>query len=183
MNDDTIKQFSIVREALEKCIRHIRIKNFESPDVSSVAVIDHAEEALEALIEKPQEQMQLVVERMAYICKSCEGVYADAPVTQCDCMPDTDEFIEGTITYPSALANPASAAPVDNADFYRGVIAALGALAPHSTHGCTEHDEIVRSVGKEQLYAAAEPEDVAWAGLDPEFYAAQQSAAPKGEAA
>ena len=57
-------------------------------------------------------------------------------------------------------------------DFYRGVIAALGALCPHFKHGCTEHDEIVTSVGKAELYAAAEPEDVEWAGLDPEYYAA-----------
>lgn len=38
-------------------------------------------------------------ERKAYICKACEGVYADQPVSQCDCMPEVDEFIEGKITY------------------------------------------------------------------------------------
>lgn len=71
-----------------------------------------------------------------------------------------------------------------NLDFYRGVIAALGALAPHCRHGDTKHDEIVRSVNKESLYAAAEPEDVEWAGLDPVFYAAihaLKSAAPTKE--
>jgi len=56
--------------------------------------------------------------------------------------------------------------------FLHGVIAALGALAPHHQHGGVVHDEIVQSVGKEALYRAAEPEDVAWAALDPEYYAA-----------
>ncbi len=40
--------------------------------------------------------------RKAYICKSCDGVYADQPVTHCDCMPDKQEYIEGVIAYPSA---------------------------------------------------------------------------------
>ncbi len=40
-----------------------------------------------------------VVQRKAYVCASCEGVYADDPVTQCDCVPDEDVFIEGVITY------------------------------------------------------------------------------------
>lgn len=57
-------------------------------------------------------------------------------------------------------------------EFMRGVIAALGALAPHSTHGEVMHDEIVKSVGKDALYRIAEAEDVEWAGLDPTHYAA-----------
>lgn len=61
-----------------------------------------------------------------------------------------------------------------NNEFYRGVIASLGALAPHSKHGDVFHDEIVKSVGKEALYATAEPDDIEWAALDPEFYAAIQ---------
>ncbi len=68
---------------------------------------------------------------------------------------------------------------VDDVDFYRGVIAALGALAPHSMHGDVFHDEIVKSVGKERLYAVAEHEDVEWAGLDAKFYAATQAKEPK----
>jgi hypothetical protein len=64
--------------------------------------------------------------------------------------------------------------------FMSGVIAALGALAPHSKHGDVVHDEIVNSVGKEALYAAAEPDDVEWAGLDPDFYAAMLAARREG---
>lgn len=73
------------------------------------------------------------------------------------------------------LTSPASgkdAKALEDEFFYRGVLSALGALAPHSTHGSTMHDEIVRAVGKDGLYSAAEPEDVQWAGLDPEYYAA-----------
>lgn len=40
--------------------------------------------------------------RKAFICAACDGVYADSPVSQCDCMPEKDEFIEGTLSYPSA---------------------------------------------------------------------------------
>lgn len=41
-----------------------------------------------------------MIQRMAYICKHCEGVYADQPVTQCDCLNGTGaDFYEGTITY------------------------------------------------------------------------------------
>lgn len=50
--------------------------------------------------------------RKAFICKSCEGVYADQPVTQCDCMPDKDEFIKGIISYPAALPAPMEAQSV-----------------------------------------------------------------------
>lgn len=54
-----------------------------------------------------------------------------------------------------------------NADFYHGVIAVLGVLNSHGyPAGSTLHDEIVNSVGKDDLYAVAEPEDFEWAGLD-----------------
>jgi len=69
-------------------------------------------------------------------------------------------------------AAPAAQGDGETDMFLRGVIAALGALAPHCQHGDVIHDEIVRSVGKEALYRTAEPEDVVWAALDPEFYAA-----------
>jgi len=75
------------------------------------------------------------------------------------------------------VGNMAAAAPATHPQeagrdmFLHGVIAALGALAPHCQHGDVQHDEIVRSVGKEALYRAAEPEDVTWAGLDPKYYA------------
>ena len=37
--------------------------------------------------------------RKVYICKSCEGVYADAPVSSCDCMPGKNEFYEGHVIF------------------------------------------------------------------------------------
>lgn len=40
------------------------------------------------------------IERLAFICVHCEAVYADAPVTQCDCMLGSrHDFIEGVIKY------------------------------------------------------------------------------------
>lgn len=39
------------------------------------------------------------VKRKAFICKNCEGVYADQPVTQCDCLEGAQEFYEGVILY------------------------------------------------------------------------------------
>lgn len=95
----------------------------------------------------------------ASVCHDCDVTPAGAHEAHC----------------PEAAAQQAT-----DADFYVGVIAALGALKPHFTHGSTVHDEIVNSVGKEQLYAHAEPEDVEWAGLDPEFYAAVQAAKKGG---
>jgi hypothetical protein len=42
-------------------------------------------------------------ERDAYICKYCDGVYADDPVTRCDCLgyinQDEPHFIKGKIIY------------------------------------------------------------------------------------
>ncbi len=39
------------------------------------------------------------IRRKAYICKNCECVYADEPVTACDCMPDKNEYWVGHIDY------------------------------------------------------------------------------------
>jgi len=45
----------------------------------------------------------ITVTRKAYICKNCEYVYADAPVTECDChVGGEHEYYEGTITYQKA---------------------------------------------------------------------------------
>lgn len=41
--------------------------------------------------------MDDLMQRAVYICTSCAGVYADAPVSQCDCMPDKNEFTEAII--------------------------------------------------------------------------------------
>ena len=40
-----------------------------------------------------------LVRRKAFICKACGGVYADEPVTQCDCMPEKNEFYAGELSY------------------------------------------------------------------------------------
>jgi hypothetical protein len=40
------------------------------------------------------------VVRKAYICKFCEGVYADAKVTECDCLVGQEqEWFVGEINY------------------------------------------------------------------------------------
>lgn len=39
------------------------------------------------------------VNRQAFVCTGCGGVYSDAPVTACDCRREPQEFIEGTIRY------------------------------------------------------------------------------------
>jgi hypothetical protein len=43
------------------------------------------------------------VQRDAYICKYCEGVYADEPVSSCDCLEhlgkNPPHFIKGKIEY------------------------------------------------------------------------------------
>ena len=41
--------------------------------------------------------MDDLMQRAVYICTSCAGVYADAPVSQCDCLPDKNEFTEARI--------------------------------------------------------------------------------------
>lgn len=47
--------------------------------------------------EFPKEE---VIRRKAFICEHCEGVYADEPVSQCDCMKGSGhDFIEGEIIY------------------------------------------------------------------------------------
>jgi hypothetical protein len=44
-----------------------------------------------------------IVRRDAFICKYCDGVYADEPVTSCDCLGYLDQepphFIKGKIEY------------------------------------------------------------------------------------
>lgn len=67
----------------------------------------------------------------------------------------------------SPKAEPVSNDKRDEIEFGRGVIAALGILKAHGyPHGSVYHDSIVQSVGEEIVYAAAEYEDYAWAGLD-----------------
>jgi len=61
---------------------------------------------------KPSESAAPATTRKAFICPSCEGVYADQPVSQCDCMPGRNEFIEGVIAYPAVAQPAASAEPM-----------------------------------------------------------------------
>lgn len=37
--------------------------------------------------------------RKVFICKSCEGIYADDPVTACDCMPSKSHVYEFEQSY------------------------------------------------------------------------------------
>lgn len=39
--------------------------------------------------------------REVFVCTNCQGMYADSPVTSCDCMPDhgANTFVKGTATY------------------------------------------------------------------------------------
>jgi hypothetical protein len=57
----------------------------------------------------PKTKLQLV-RRDAFICKYCEGVYADEPVTQCDCMDhiglEPPHFLKGEIRYKTPLPRP-----------------------------------------------------------------------------
>ena len=46
--------------------------------------------------------------RKVFVCTHCDGVYADQPVTQCDCLPDENTFTEGWICFgaPAQAAEP-----------------------------------------------------------------------------
>lgn len=56
-----------------------------------------------SIIENVEEKSKRLVIRDAYICKYCDGVYADDPVTSCDCLGyydnDPPHFIKGKIEY------------------------------------------------------------------------------------
>lgn len=46
-----------------------------------------------------------IIKRAAFICDYCDGVYADEPVTSCDCCGGPPKFIQGEITYEKGLKN------------------------------------------------------------------------------
>lgn len=50
--------------------------------------------------------------RKAFVCSGCHGVYADTPVTSCDCMEVDGSFIEGTITYPTTQPSGNAGEPI-----------------------------------------------------------------------
>ena len=52
-----------------------------------------------------------LIRRKAYVCVYCEGVYADEPVTSCDCVNGPPSFHEGEITYFTPDAPPAPTEP------------------------------------------------------------------------
>lgn len=35
--------------------------------------------------------------RKVYVCRSCECLYGDSPVSSCDCFPDKNEFDSGVL--------------------------------------------------------------------------------------
>lgn len=40
------------------------------------------------------------IKRKVFICVHCGGIYADAPVSQCDCLEGTGaDFVEGELKY------------------------------------------------------------------------------------
>ena len=47
--------------------------------------------------------------RKAFICVYCEGVYADDPVTQCDCLGGEPMFHQATIVWNTRESNPTRA--------------------------------------------------------------------------
>lgn len=57
----------------------------------------------ESKIRRSSRCLACLVRRSAFICKYCDGVYADEPVTSCDCLGHYDKnpphFIKGEIKY------------------------------------------------------------------------------------
>ena len=39
------------------------------------------------------------IRRKVFVCANCDFIYCDAPVTQCDCMPDKQKFYVGFCEY------------------------------------------------------------------------------------
>lgn len=55
----------------------------------------------EAEVHHPEQDGRIYVTRDAHVCKNCEAVYSDEPVTQCDCAVDHrgKDFYVGEIRY------------------------------------------------------------------------------------
>ena len=71
-------------------------------------VIEKMVAAMQAAIDKWGQPAQETNGRKVFVCTHCDGVYADQPVTQCDCLPDENTFTEGWICFgaPSQAAEP-----------------------------------------------------------------------------
>ena len=76
-------------------------------DTLQMAEHETVTEAL-ALLAKWGQPAQETNGRKVFVCTHCDGVYADQPVTQCDCLPDENTFTEGWICFgaPAQAAEP-----------------------------------------------------------------------------
>ena len=104
--------------------------------------------------------------RKVFVCTHCDGVYADQPVTRCDCLPDENTFTEGWICFGAPAQAAESVPAVDEvADRYRNAIASAceGWTMPD---GLRKHLETALwSPPTSQPTQAQAAEPVAW--LDP----------------
>ena len=62
-------------------------------------VIEKMVAAMQAAIDKWGQPAQETKGRKVFVCTHCDGVYADQPVTRCDCLPDENTFTEGWICF------------------------------------------------------------------------------------
>ena len=71
-------------------------------------VIEKMVAAMQAAIDKWGQPAQATKGRKVFVCTNCDGVYADQPVTRCDCLPDENTFTEGWICFgvPAQAAEP-----------------------------------------------------------------------------
>ena len=76
-------------------------------DTLQMAEHETVTEAL-ALLAKWGQPAQETKGRKVFVCTHCDGVYADQPVTRCDCLPDENTFTEGWICFgaPAQAAEP-----------------------------------------------------------------------------
>jgi len=76
--------------------------------VYSSSVTEYAWEAWQAARERQDKD---ITTRKVFICIGCGGMYADSPVTSCDCCVDLDYpqganlFVEGIAIYPNPPAS------------------------------------------------------------------------------
>ena len=82
-------------------------------DTLQMAEHETVTEAL-ALLAKWGQPAQETNGRKVFVCTHCDGVYADQPVTQCDCLPDENTFTEGWICFgaPAQAAEPVAREPL-----------------------------------------------------------------------
>lgn len=70
---------------------------------NAVTAFDAIVEGMKAYRDMVDKSKSRFVTRKAFVCIHCEGVYADDPVSSCDCMEGSGhDFIEGVIHYQAA---------------------------------------------------------------------------------